>query len=388
MRHLLADGRVPFLLDVRNREDFEAWRIEGREALPAINIPYFEMLEAGGQDDVVDAVAWYAQNVLGASLPKTQPILAVCAKGETSAYVAQGLKRLGFDASSLAGGMAAWGNYCEMLPALEEPGLAILQVSRPARGCLSYVVASEGRAAVIDPLRHIAPYVEIARARGLRIDHVIDTHGHADHVSGGPALARLAGAHYHLHPYDAVHPIDLLPARIAFEHLRDGQEITVGRARLRALHIPGHTLGNVAFLVNDRALLAGDSIFIESISRPDLGGRGEAWAALHHRSLRALLELPPTTLVLPGHFSAPREARPDGVVGAALGDLARRNEGLRMAAAAEPDFVAYVLKSLPTFPERYVEMKRVNLGLTTPGEDDLSELELGKNACALAAADH
>ncbi len=386
LRGLLDRDAPFFLLDVRNREDFAAWRVEGRRPIPAHNVPYFEMLEAGGQDDVVDAAVSYIKDSLAALLPKGKRILAVCAKGETSAYVAEGLRRVGYDAMSLAGGMAAWGNHYTARAAVEERGLAIHQVARPARGCLSYVVASDGRAALVDPLRHAAPYLELARARGLRIDAVLDTHGHADHVSGGPAIARAAGAPYHLHPYDAIHPIDVLPARIPFEPLRDGQEFAVGGARLRALHIPGHTLGNVAFLVNDRYLLSGDSIFLASVSRPDLGGRGEAWAPLHYRSLRALLDLPDETLVLPGHFTAPGEARADGVFAAPLGRLRAENEGLRVVLEGEERFTAYVLGSLPRFPPQYVEIKRVNIGLSEPGEDDLSELELGKNVCALADA--
>jgi glyoxylase-like metal-dependent hydrolase (beta-lactamase superfamily II)/rhodanese-related sulfurtransferase len=383
----LLDREAPFfLLDVRNREDFAAWRVEGRRPIPAHNVPYFEMLEEGGKDDVVDAAVSYVENRLGAVLPKGERILAVCAKGETSAYVAEGLRRLGYDAANLGGGMAAWGNHYTARAAVEERGLAIHQIARPARGCLSYVVASEGRAALVDPLRHAARYLEFARARDLRIDAVLDTHGHADHVSGGPAIARAAGAPYHLHPYDAIHPIDVLPARIPFEPLRGGQEIAVGGARIRAFHIPGHTLGNVAFLVNDRFLLSGDSIFLAAVSRPDLGGRGEAWAPLHYRSLRALLDLPDETLVLPGHFTAPSEARADGVFAAPLGRLRAENEGLRAVAEGEKRFTAYVLASLPHFPPQYVEIKRVNIGLSEPGEEDLSELELGKNVCALSGA--
>ena len=72
---------------------------------------------------------------------------------------------------------------------------------------------------------------------------------------------------------------------------------------MKTLHIPGHTLGNVAYLVDDRYLFTGDSIFIESIARPDLGGKGDTWAPLHYHSLRRLLELPDDTVVLPAHFS-------------------------------------------------------------------------------------
>jgi len=85
-----------FVLDVRNREEFERLRIEGRERLPSVNVPYFEMLELGGKDEMEDSIVAYAERDLREHLPKDRPVLAVCAKGDTSEYVARGLRRLGY----------------------------------------------------------------------------------------------------------------------------------------------------------------------------------------------------------------------------------------------------------------------------------------------------
>lgn len=375
-----------FILDVRNRDEFSAWKIEGRQTPLMLNIPYFEMLEQGGKDDFIESIIAYTRRELVGQLPKDQPIVAVCAKGDTSAYVADGLRQLGYHAVNLQGGMRAWGNFTEISPVTESRELSVYQISRPARGCLSYIIASDGQAAIIDPLRHIEPYLDMARAKGLRIERVIDTHGHADHISGGPALAGQLNRPYFLHPYDAIHPIDLLPAQISFEYLRDGQLLAVGKVRIQILHIPGHTLGNVACLLNESYVLTGDSIFINSIARPDLGGRGETWAGLHYHSLRRLLGLPDTTVVLPGHFSSPQEANADRLFVASLGELKEKNDGLRMAQASEEAFVQYILGSLPEFPPQYVEIKRVNAGLLVVDEEKATELELGKNVCALAHA--
>ena len=275
-----------FVLDVRNGDEFERFRLEGRSPLPAVNIPYFEMLELGGKDEMLDSVVAYVERDLAGQLPPDLPILAVCAKGDTSEFVAQGLRRLGYAGATLKGGMRAWGEHYTTRALAEGPDLAIYQVSRPARGCLSYIVASDGKAIVIDPLRHLYPYLDLARAKSLTIHAVIDTHGHADHISGGPALAAKTGASYYLHPYDAIHPIDLQPATIPYEFIRDGQTFSVGLHELKALHVPGHTLGLVAFRLDDSYLFSGDSIFIRSIARPDLGGKAETWAPLHGRSLR------------------------------------------------------------------------------------------------------
>ena len=376
-----------FVLDVRNRDEFERFRLEGRGPVPSVNIPYFEMLELGGKDELLDSVVAYIERDLADQLPSALPILAVCAKGDTSEFVAQGLRRLGYAGANLKGGMKAWGEHYATRALVEGPDLAIYQVSRPARGCLSYLVASAGKAIVIDPLRHLHPYLDLAREMGLTIEAVIDTHGHADHISGGIALAAKTGASYYLHPHDAIHPIDLLPATIPYGFIRDSQMFPVGRHELKALHIPGHTLGLVAFQLDDKYLFAGDSIFIRSIARPDLGGKAETWAGLHGRSLRRLLGLPGGITVLPGHFSGLDEADETGRFAASLDDLKQRNDGLvALQRESEEGFVRYLLASLPKFIPEYVDIKRVNAGLLTPAEEDAATLELGKNICALSQA--
>lgn len=374
-----------FVFDVRAEDEFEVSRIEGKTPPPTKNVPYYEMLEFDEYDDVADSFKAYLETGTADTLPRDLPILVVCAKGDTSEYVAEALRRLDFDAVNLAGGMMAWGDHYEVATVVEGD-VSIYQISRPARGCLSHLVASEGKAAVIDPLRHVDQILELAESKSLEIELVLDTHGHADHISGGRALADKLGVAYYLHPYDGIHPIDVLPAKMEYEYLRDAETFTVGGKPLEVLHIPGHTLGNCAFLFDARYLFTGDSVFIESIARPDLGGHGDTWAPLHYASLRRLLELPESVLVLPGHFSGLDEAGDDGCFAAQLGEIARSNDGLKKAREDESDFVAYILASLPEFPDEYIDIKRVNAGLLDVGESRASELELGKNICALAQA--
>ena len=174
-----------FVLDVRNRDEFEKFRLEDRIPIPAISIPYFEMLEQDGKDETLDSVVAYVERDLADHLPSDMPILAVRAKGDTSEIVSQRLRRLGYANANLKGGMKAWGECYATRALVEGPDLAIYQVSRPARACLSYVVAGTGKAVVIDPLRHLHPYLDLARGKSLRIETVINTHGHADHISPG-----------------------------------------------------------------------------------------------------------------------------------------------------------------------------------------------------------
>jgi glyoxylase-like metal-dependent hydrolase (beta-lactamase superfamily II)/rhodanese-related sulfurtransferase len=379
LKRLLDRGEAFRLLDVRNEDEFARWQIEGRQRVPTVNVPYFQFVEA--------PEAGIAQT------PADLPVVAVCAKGGSSAWVADEILRpRGYAVSNLDGGMEAWGRFYDAhpVPDVRAP-LRLWQLERPSRGCLHYVCAygPDGKSAVvIDPPRHLGPILDLAREEGLTITHVFDTHAHADHISGGPALAKATGAGYYLHPYDGIHPIDMRPMAVPYLMLHDEQTFALSPAVLRVIHIPGHTLGNTALLLEHAGqhfLFSGDSIFIRSIARPDLGGRGEAWAPLHYRSIfRKLLVLPDDTLVLPGHYSSPQEVRPDGLFAATIGALKQSNADL--APQTEAEFVGRMLKSLPVFPPQYADIKRVNAGLLEADEEKANELELGKNACALAGA--
>jgi hydroxyacylglutathione hydrolase len=173
-------------------------------------------------------------------------------------------------------------------------------------GCAAYVFGcgSIGLGAVVDPQeRDIDAYVAFAAAKGLRITHVIDTHVHADHRSGGRALAERIGAVYALHRCaDVAFP---------FAALDDGQEIELGNTRIRVLHTPGHTPESISLVVTDLRrgpdpwfVLTGDTLFVGAVGRPDLPGRSRENAAeLHHSLHSKLLTLPDEIEVYPGHFA-------------------------------------------------------------------------------------
>jgi glyoxylase-like metal-dependent hydrolase (beta-lactamase superfamily II)/rhodanese-related sulfurtransferase len=370
---MIERGESFLLLDVRNQDEFERWKIEGRNPFETVHIPYFQFIE--DEDGSVNRV------------PKGKLVVVVCAKGGSSEYVADVLRQRGYDAVNLEGGMIAWGNYYRARRIEAVKDVALYQIIRVARGDLAYAVVSNGEGILIDPTRHIEQYTNLAEREGFRIVGIFDTHAHADHISGGPKLAKALGVPYFMHPYDAIHPIDMLPATIEYEYLKDGFTFQFGNATLKGIHIPGHTLGNMAFLVNDRYLFTGDSIFIVSVARPDLGGRGQEWAPIHYESLyKKLLVLPDETLVFPAHFAtASREGRPDGTFYDTLGNI-KRNNPREYQAPSKEAFIEFMLSTLPVFPPQYVDIKRVNAGLLVPDEEKAQELELGKNVCALADA--
>lgn len=364
------------LLDVRNDQEYEAWRIEARQTPETLHIPYVIFVEEEQQT---------AQRV-----PRDRQVIVVCAKGGASDYVAEILRGQGVSAANLSGGMIAWGNHYVTRPVVQTSGFQIYQIDRVARGCLSYLLVSGGRAALIDPLRHTQIYLDLCAEKGAGLALILDTHAHADHISGGPELARQTGAPYYLHPYDGIHPFDMLPARLPYEMLRDGMQLRLGNLTIQAIHVPGHTLGLVNFLVNapdgSSYFFTGDSLFIKSFGRPDLGGQGQAWAPLVYESIfsRIKSSVPAQAWVLPGHYARHEEAGPDGLFMLRLGELWQANTDLQHT--GRESFVQYVLAHLPNMPPQYIQIKRVNAGLAQPDEQEASELELGKNVCALTTA--
>lgn len=173
-------------------------------------------------------------------------------------------------------------------------------------GCAAYLLGcgTLGRCAVVDPRADdVDAYVAFAGTKKMRITHVIDTHVHADHRSGGVDLAARTGAWYCLH--------ESADVQVPFTPLRDDEEIELGNTRIRVLHTPGHSPESVCLLVTDLKrgpdpwfVLTGDTLFVGAVGRPDLPGRARENAAELHASLHEkLLALPGDLEVFPGHFS-------------------------------------------------------------------------------------
>ena len=182
----LDRGERILLLDVRNDEEFETWRVEARQPVETVHVPYFDFIE--------DADASIAR------VPRDRDVVVLCAQGGSSEMVAGLLQESGIPSANIRGGMIAYGLYLEPvrvpLAAAEAARYEVWQVNRRGKGCLSYVIVSGGEAVVVDPARHVEWYERFVAERGGRIVRVLDTHVHADHVSGGPALARKLGVPY------------------------------------------------------------------------------------------------------------------------------------------------------------------------------------------------
>lgn len=317
------------------------------------------------------------------SIPTADPLAVVCERGNSSKQIAVHLNDLGYRAQSMRGGMAAWG--LTVVPrALAAPaGFDVfLQFDRVAKGGTGYLVGAGGEALIVDPPRKAQPYVEAARQHGLRVVAVADTHAHADYISGGPSLARALGVPYYLHPADAILPYDGSPAKVDFAKAEEGTMIAVGSQKVRVVHTPGHTEGSVTFFVGDRAALTGDFIFVNSVGRPDLGGKAEEWTKKLWASLdRARREWDGATRLYPAHYASDAEREADRTVGRPFSAIRKTNEPLRCP--DEATFTAWVMSRITQAPDSYRKIKSVNLGLLEVWDMEAQELDCGKNQCAL-----
>jgi hydroxyacylglutathione hydrolase len=247
------------------------------------------------------------------------------------------------------------------------------QIIHEDLGCASYLVGDRdaGVAAVVDPQWDTDPYVQLARLHGVRIEHVLETHNHADHVSGHGRLARSTGATIHIH--------ELAAAEYPHEPFTDGWVLELGNVSVEAIHTPGHRPEHTCFLLCDGsrggspwALLSGDSLFIGDVARPDLAVEPREGAADMFRSLhQRLLQLDDDVEVWPGHLggSLCGGSSLDLKTSSTIGFERRHNRALGIA--EEAAFVEDAVSSLGDRPpnvERIVSLNRGPLveGFGTP----------------------
>jgi hydroxyacylglutathione hydrolase len=206
-------------------------------------------------------------------------------------------------------------------------------------------------------------FLEEAQRSGSRITHVIDTHVHADHYSGGRELARRAGAAYCLHESDRG------KAGFDFTPLTDGERIAVGNVLVDVLHTPGHTEDSVCLVVRDLRrgdepwfAITGDTLFVGAVGRPDLAGREREMAARLHDSLHAkILALPPELEIYPGHQAG--SACGAGISGKPTSTLAFEKRFNPLLTVDKEAFVASLVAEIPPAPEGMQDILRSNLGV-------------------------
>ncbi|WP_078427919.1 MBL fold metallo-hydrolase [Alkalihalobacterium alkalinitrilicum] len=360
----IVNNKELFILDVRNESDFQDWKIEGK-SFSYLNMPYFELIE--GVDSIIER------------LPKDQDIVVVCAKGGSSAFVGEMIVEAGFNGVySLIDGMKAWSEHLHQVRIYEDEKIKVDQFIRIGKGCLSYMVTSDDQALIVDPSRFTDVYIDAAKKEGATITHIVDSHLHADHISGGHELAEDLGAKYFLMKSEG--------AICDFEALENYEKIEFNNIKLEVLAVktPGHTPGSVSFFVNDKLLFSGDTIFVSGLGRPDLGNKVREWADdLYHTIYDKVATIADDVIVLPGHYANyVEEVNDKEFIGDHLGNIRARNE--KMFSMTKDSFLDHVEQSASSVkPPNFEEIIAINRGVERADKDRKQELEIGPNHCAV-----
>lgn len=358
----LADGEKIQVVDIRGVQEHSDWQIPG-----STNCPAYDAIGTGDTSLLTD---------FSSQLSKNSPVVAVCRGGVRSQTAVKIWQSLGLNALNLTGGMRAW-SLASSIAEISNPGKGLdkaFQLRRNGKGCLSYMLISNKEAVVIDPSLEVETYLDLAKEHSAKINLVIETHVHADHISRGRSLAKTAEAEY------------LLPQnnRVTFKHnsVSADQEISFGKAKLKAIRTPGHTGESVCYLAGEDLLFTGDTIFTDNVGRPDLekGDSGaEAGAQLLYKSLtQGILKLPPSTRIFPAHTGTAIGF--DNVpICTTIQDLKSR---LHLLSSSEADFVTQVVSRLTTKPGNFDSVIAINEGKLDLGGENPINLEAGPNRCA------
>lgn len=359
LQEWLTNEKEVYVLDIRPKWQREEWRIPGSAHFDA----YDKLKE--NDPTALDEL----------ELPTDVPVVTVCGAGNTSLIAASKLREKGVEAYSLEKGMKGWTvawNTAEI--DLDEDDIRIIQIRRTGKGCLSYIIASQGEATVIDASLDPEVYIQIASEFRFKIKYVLDTHIHADHLSRTKKLADISGAQIFLPTQNKL--------SYSFNHLHDDDVLDFGKAKLRVIHTPGHTDESSSYLLNEKVLFTGDTLFANGVGRPDLKADGkEAYtrAKLLYQSLQNILALSGETIILAGHTGEPVPFDKKPIYSYMKDTI----ENVGMLKLSEEQFVLAILTKIPPTPPNYEKI--VSLNLTGDFDSSQSDdLEAGANRCAIS----
>ena len=361
LKRALDEGKLNrdiFLLDVREPDEFRNWNIDGSENIALGQIPHY--LE---------------------KIPKDKEVVTICPAGNRSGMVTLMIQRLGYNVKTLEDGLTGWSAAYERVAHIFEvwqnKRVKVVQLRRIGKGCLSYIVESSYEAAVIDPLLPIEDYLTIAEGEmNAKITKVMDTHLHADHVSGAKELAEKTEAQLYLSPYENYKEIG------SFSRLNDVDVIGIGSVLLQVIYTPGHTQGSISLWLGNKLLFTGDTLFVNNIGRPDLKEQTEKLALKLHASIKGrIFRLPDETIILPAHHDRPVEA--DTFIEAQLGDVKSQQNLQQIFGLQKEPFVQRMNSITMPTPPSYKEIMLMNEGeKEKPSLKEIHQLEMGPNRCS------
>ena len=356
------------VLDVRNEEDFGRFSVEGPFPFDMVNVPYFDFMEE--------------EDASVAKVSHDKPVKVVCAKEGSAQYVGEILMNHGFkDVAFLTGGIKTWGNM--LTPKRINPGsddYALYQFIRPAKASCNYGLLYKGEMVNFDPSRNYDFYQSFADSQNVKIVRTFETHLQADYISGSKKIADVTGAEI------MANVGDFKDASFQYSGVKDGESYSVGGdgPEIKVLHSPGHTPGSTSYIIDDKYFITGDTVFILSVGRPDLGGKAEEWSVMLFDTLTNKVQnLDKKLKVLPGHFMEWNEANDSLLFVENLGEVIHRNAGVFKIATPE-NFTKYIKDNMRKSPEIYGEIRKVNVGWLDVDMNEADIMDLGKNECVAA----
>ena len=383
-----------FLLDVRTPQEYEAWRISYENHNNPKLIP-------------VDRLFMKDPTLLE-EIPKDKEIVTVCAHGNRSMIAAKILTQLGYSVKSVKGGMAGWNKVYDVaeIPVPKEAPFKIWQIRRISKGCIGYIISSkeDKTATVIDPSREIyESFLQTSQDNELQITQLIDTHQHADHVSGIVKLTKTKTPETNMGKtnifFSSLEEYDSSETELKnIMYVKDGDKLNVGdKVTLRALHTPGHTNGSMSFIIeytsNDNNinnkdqvhsyLFTGDTLFVDGVGRPDLRDEAKKFADLLYDTYhKKILQLPDNTVVLPAHFNGTSIALKHTVpILETLGTIKKR---VKLLSINKEEFINYIADTVQPRPGNYKTIISINKKMLPYDEIEMADLEAGPNSCAIS----
>jgi glyoxylase-like metal-dependent hydrolase (beta-lactamase superfamily II) len=361
-------GEEFLLLDVRVNEEFDRFKVEGPFLPDMVNVPYVEFVEH--EEESV------------AKVPAAEKVRIVCAREGSARYVAEILVNHGFkDVRFLEDGIKTWGNMLAPKLVASDDGYKLFQFIRPGKASCSYGLISNDEMVLFDPSRNVDFYQTFAENNGARIIKSFETHLQADYISGSKQIAADRGAQI------LGHENDFKDATFKYQKIVDDQvySFSKGGPEIKALHMPGHTPGSTSYLIDNKYLITGDTVFILSIGRPDLGGKAGEWSKLLYHTLKTkIAELEDDLVILPGHYMDWSEANPFRVFSDTLGNIKNKNSDI-YSISTETEFIGFIKNNMRPQPEVYAEIRKVNAGLLEVDAEEQEIMDLGKNECAASA---
>jgi glyoxylase-like metal-dependent hydrolase (beta-lactamase superfamily II) len=309
--------------------------------------------------------------------------------------------------------MAGWNKVYDIaeISVPKEAPFKIWQIRRISKGCMGYIISSkeDKTATVIDPSREIyESFLKIAQDNEFQITQLLDTHQHADHVSGIVKLVKTITTETNMEQIriycSSLEDYETSKTELKnIMYVKDGDKIDIDdKVTLRAIHTPGHTNGSMSFIleystnynnnnnnVNDKNptnsyLFTGDTLFVDGVGRPDLRDQTKKFAELLYNTYhKKILQLPDDTIVLPAHFNGTSIALKHTVpILETLGTIKKR---VKLLSMTKDEFIDYIADTVQPRPGNYRTIISINKKMLLQDEIEMADLEAGPNSCAISS---